>query len=269
MEAQGTKMPECSPPLHTYCMYCTTYSKFWNPSNTPPPLAQQPLIVQQGLLIIEASQSHSDAPYCCRTCLDGWSVWCKDLYLTTHSTHKRHQCTWWDSNSKSQQANGRRPTPYPACPLGSARIFNYCMHSRLVGRPVLICITSLPYNQFCLRTVNKSLTKSLPEGSQINAPKSVRNWFMTGHSTPSAIKMFAYVNYSTFWLVHEQPKLSSSNCPGSPIITANGWTLSLGKPNKVQNLQVSLMSPGTKCYQITYAVFMSFWRVRPVHSNTL
>jgi hypothetical protein len=61
----------------------------------------------------------------------------------------------------------------------------------------------------------------------VNARKSSRNWFMTGHSNTSAIKMLAYGSYSTFSLVHGQ--LSGSDCPGSSIITANGWTLSLGK----------------------------------------
>jgi hypothetical protein len=79
---------------------------------------------------------------------------------------------------------------------------------------------------------------------------------MTGHSTPSAIKMLSFGNYSTFSLVHEQ-KLSGSDFPGLSITTANGWTLSLGKPTKVQILQVSTVSPDTKCYEITYAVFMS------------
>jgi hypothetical protein len=81
---------------------------------------------------------------------------------------------------------------------------------------------------------------------------------MTGHSTPSAIKMLAYSNYSTFSLVQYMKKRPSGcNCPGLSIITANGWNLSLGKQNKMQNLQVSTASPGTKCYKITYVVFMS------------
>jgi hypothetical protein len=73
----------------------------------------------------------------------------------------------------------------------------------------------------------------------------------------------------TFPLVQEQQKPSGRDCPGLSIITANGWNLSLGKPNKVQNLQVSSASPGTKCYQITYAVFMLLWRVSPLCLNTL
>jgi hypothetical protein len=41
---------------------------------------------------------------------------------------------------------------------------------------------------------------------KVNALKSSRNRFMTGHCAPSAIKMLAYDNYSTFCLVHEQQK---------------------------------------------------------------
>ena len=47
-----------------------------------------------------------------RTPLDEWSARRRDLYLTTHNTHTdRHPCPRWDSNSQSQQASGRRPTP--------------------------------------------------------------------------------------------------------------------------------------------------------------
>ena len=42
-----------------------------------------------------------------RTPLDKWSALRRDLYLTTHNTHSRQ-----DSNPQSQQAGGRRPTPY-------------------------------------------------------------------------------------------------------------------------------------------------------------
>jgi hypothetical protein len=80
---------------------------------------------------------------------------------------------------------------------------------------------------------------------------------MTGHSTPSAIKTFACGNYTTLSLVHEQQKPPGTGYPGLSIIAAKGWTLSLGKPNKVQSLQVISASLGTKCYQITYTVFMS------------
>jgi len=46
-----------------------------------------------------------------RTPLDEWSIRRRDLYLTTHNTHDRHPCPRWDSNPRSQQASGRRPTP--------------------------------------------------------------------------------------------------------------------------------------------------------------
>jgi len=46
-----------------------------------------------------------------RTPLDEWSARCRDLYLqhTTLTTDK-HSCPWWDSNRRTQQASGRRPT---------------------------------------------------------------------------------------------------------------------------------------------------------------
>jgi len=53
-------------------------------------MAQQPL-VDQGLLIIEDSRSHSVLHTTLgRTPLDKWSDRRTDLYLTTHNTHNRH-----------------------------------------------------------------------------------------------------------------------------------------------------------------------------------
>jgi len=46
-----------------------------------------------------------------RTPLDEWSARRRDHYLTTHNTHNKHSCPRWDSNPRSQQASGRRPTP--------------------------------------------------------------------------------------------------------------------------------------------------------------
>jgi hypothetical protein len=113
-------------PSFTHLLYCTTYSKFLNPS----PVAQQPL-VGQSPLITAASRSHSVAPHSCRTTLDVWSARRKDPYVTTHNTHKRQtSMPRRDWNSQSQQANGGRPTPYTARPIGPARIFKYCTYSR-------------------------------------------------------------------------------------------------------------------------------------------
>ena len=47
-----------------------------------------------------------------RNPLDEWSVYRRDLYLTTHNTHNRQtSMPRWDSNPQSQQASGRSPTP--------------------------------------------------------------------------------------------------------------------------------------------------------------
>ena len=47
-----------------------------------------------------------------RTPLDEWSARRRDIYLTTQNTHNRQtSMPQWDSNPRSQQASGRRPTP--------------------------------------------------------------------------------------------------------------------------------------------------------------
>ena len=57
-----------------------------------------------------------------RTPLDEWSARRRDLYLTTHNTHNKHPCPQWDSNPRSQQASGRRPTPIDHTATGTGII---------------------------------------------------------------------------------------------------------------------------------------------------
>jgi len=73
-------------------------------------MAQQPP-VGHGVLIIEASPSHSWHTTLGRTSLDGWSARRRDLWQRTTLTTDRHTYYRWDSNPQSQQASGRRPTP--------------------------------------------------------------------------------------------------------------------------------------------------------------
>jgi hypothetical protein len=55
-----------------------------------------------------------------RAPLDEWSARRRDLYLKTHKlTRDRRLCPRRDSNQKSQQTRGRRPTPWTARLLGS------------------------------------------------------------------------------------------------------------------------------------------------------
>ena len=63
------------------------------------------------LLAYEVSWSHRTTRIVVRTPLDEWSARRRDLYLTTHNTHNKHPCHRWDSNPRSQQTSGRRPTP--------------------------------------------------------------------------------------------------------------------------------------------------------------
>jgi hypothetical protein len=53
-----------------------------------------------------------------RTPLEEWSARRRDLYLTTHNTHKKHPRRRRDSNPQSQQARGRRPTPLDSVATG-------------------------------------------------------------------------------------------------------------------------------------------------------
>ena len=83
--------------------------------NSPPPP------VGQGLLIIEASRSHSDTPQ------PVGLLWTSDqpeaetsTWQHTTLTRDRHLCHRRDWNPQSQQASGRRPTPQTMRPLGSA-----------------------------------------------------------------------------------------------------------------------------------------------------
>jgi len=74
-------------------------------------MAQQ-LLVDQGLLVIKASRSHSDTPHSVGLFRTSdrpdaeTSTW---QYTTL--TRDRHQCLRRDSNPQSQQSSGHRPTP--------------------------------------------------------------------------------------------------------------------------------------------------------------
>ena len=74
-------------------------------------MTQQPL-VGQGLLIIDASQSHLDTPHSVGLL---WTSDQPDAETSTcqHPTlpRDRHPCPRRDLNPPSQQANGRRSTP--------------------------------------------------------------------------------------------------------------------------------------------------------------
>ena len=78
-------------------------------------------LVDLGLLILELSVSYTDTTFDANP-LEEWSAPRKDRYQTTHTTLTRNSlpCCRRDSNPKSKQAIGHRPTPYTACSLGSA-----------------------------------------------------------------------------------------------------------------------------------------------------
>jgi len=74
-------------------------------------VAQQPFM-GQGLLIIEASRSHSDTSHSVGL------LWTSDqpdaetsTWQHTTLTTAKHPCLWRHSNPHSQEASGHRPTP--------------------------------------------------------------------------------------------------------------------------------------------------------------
>jgi len=108
-------MPSSS---HSYCILYQSRSVmqinvFTVPRNSIyiSPMAQKSL-VSKGLLIIEASRSHSDTPH------PVWLSWTSDQTDTETSTCQHTTLTTeiypyprWDSKLQSQQASGCRPTP--------------------------------------------------------------------------------------------------------------------------------------------------------------
>jgi hypothetical protein len=58
--------------------------------------------VGHGLLILEVSRSHITTQHSRHESLDQWTARRRDLYLTTHNTLNKHQCSLWDSNSISE-----------------------------------------------------------------------------------------------------------------------------------------------------------------------
>ena len=96
--------------LNYHNFHCVKYIYRNKLHSVDGPPSQQPL-EDQGLLIIEASQPHSDSPH-----LLGL-LWVSDQpdgldhYPTTHNTHKRQtSMPQWDLNLQSQHVNGHRHT---------------------------------------------------------------------------------------------------------------------------------------------------------------
>jgi hypothetical protein len=73
----------------------------WNPART---------IASSSTRFVEHTQRRATVD---RTPLNEWSALRKDRYLTKQNTHNRQTyMPWWNSNPRSQQVSGRRPTSY-------------------------------------------------------------------------------------------------------------------------------------------------------------
>jgi hypothetical protein len=89
-----------------------SYETFAAPGMISSEFQQPP--VGQGLLIFEASRSHSDTSHSVGLLwMREGSVAESSTWQHTTFTRDRHPCPLWDSNPQSQQASGRRLTPRP------------------------------------------------------------------------------------------------------------------------------------------------------------
>jgi hypothetical protein len=95
-------------PKFGHITWCELYLLF----TVPAPLTGTTALVGQGLLIVEASRSHSDTPQSVGLL---WMGHQPDAETSTWQhitlTRDRLPCLRWYSNPRSQQVLGRRPTP--------------------------------------------------------------------------------------------------------------------------------------------------------------
>ena len=104
---------------------CITFAKYICNRCTKQPLFSVALRPNtgHGLLILEVFQiTHNDTPQSVGL------LWTSDQLVAETSTSQhatlttdKHPCPGWDSNPRSQQASGRRPTPQTARLLGPAQ----------------------------------------------------------------------------------------------------------------------------------------------------
>jgi hypothetical protein len=112
-------------------------------------------------------------------------------------------------------------TKMPEC-SPSLRTYRIAQHnlkfvntnSHLSGRPVLICTTSSPNSDFCLRTVR--LINSPPKSLQVNEPTPSRNCFMTGHSTPKRHEDARICQLLSHWCIKARETMRST-VPAYPL----------------------------------------------------
>jgi hypothetical protein len=109
-------------------------------------VVQEPL-VNQGLLITEASRSLSDTPHSVQV------LWTSDRLDAetsnrhhTRITRERHPCARRDSNPQYQQASGCRPTPYSARPLGLGIYFSKSLGGSQIGVELRLLICTQEMN---------------------------------------------------------------------------------------------------------------------------
>ena len=119
--------------------------------------------VGQGLLIHEVSRSHTTTHHS-RQDSSGRVISSSQRPLpdnTQHSQQTNIHAPRWDSNPRSQQASGRRPTPQAARPLGSAitqYVAHVNAHVNTNNRPLICDVPATCFGPYRLSS-GRSFTK--------------------------------------------------------------------------------------------------------------
>ena len=126
----------------------------------------QQSLMGQGLLINEAPQSHSDTQRLaglCRTSDEPNTETCAWEHTTL--TRDRYPCPRRDLNLQSQQASGRRPTPWTVQPLGSGvalQGYIWKLAVRVSSFMMLVpCVTISHFSYLSLTSYGHSLVTAL------------------------------------------------------------------------------------------------------------
>ena len=170
-------------------------------------------------------------------------------YLTTHNTHNRqtnkHPCPRWDSNPRSQQASGLRPTPQTARPLRSARILITVLtipsktkpwhYSTAQFRLNVHLLVIMLYNKTKLKTPWPQSARELyrQSGRRRRSAKLVptfcgqRGVTWSARRVPTAVNLlFSRPGAATFFFIQVAPQLTSRGLSGPrsrPTTTQKIW----------------------------------------------
>ena len=188
------------------------------------PMAQQPLVDQVPLLI-EASRVHSVKHTTLgRTPLHEWSAPRRDLYLTTHNTHKRQASMPLAGLEPAIPARERPQTHALDCAVtGIGPLFVLAGRINTIFNLDITCLDSSPRQIHIvmpfLSDAGNSKTQSRACG-EIRAIRYTKFWSCSGKSQPSIIApLLGYGETWTFMFVYRWPVKKPEQGRGVNVLT--------------------------------------------------